>query len=74
MPYFIYKIHPGKKLESVEQYNSFKEAKTVAREMCAGMSDADDYTIKIIFASNSDEAEHELSQEREAPILMEHEK
>lgn len=74
MPYFIYKIHPGKKLELIEDHDSFKEAKTRARAMRAEISADDEYIVKVTFAENTDIAEHELLQEREAPILMEHEK
>jgi len=74
MPYFVYKIHLSKRLEHMTQFESFKEAKTFAREQRALLKPEDDYTVKIIFAKDTAEAEKELTQHREAPILMEHEK
>ncbi len=74
MPYFVYKIHPGKRLEQMTQFESFEEAKTFAREHRASLVPEDDYIVKIIFSKDTEEAEKELTRHREAPILMEHEK
>ena len=79
MPYYIYKITSGptnllKNLEKLEEYDTFKEAKNRARGMRAGMSPGDDYTIKVMFANSELEAEENLMEKREAPILREWEK
>ena len=79
MPYYIYKITAGptalvKTLEKLEQYDSFKEAKTRARSMRAGMSEGDGHQIKVMFADTELEAEEKLMEKREVPILREWEK
>ena len=79
MPYYIYKIIPGptdllKTLEKIEQYDSFKEAKQRARSLRAAMADTDSYTIKVMFAGSELEAEEQLMEKREQPILREWEK
>jgi len=79
MPYYIYKITAGptalvKTLEKLEQYDSFKEAKTRARSMRADMSEGDGQQIKVMFADTELEAEEKLMEKREAPILREWEK
>jgi hypothetical protein len=79
MPYYIYKIIAGptdllKTLEKIEQYDSFKEAKQLARGLRAGMSDNDNYTVKVMFADSELEAEEKLMEKREQPILREWEK
>ncbi len=74
MPYFVFKIFPGKKLEFMEKFDSYKEARGLARETRKTQQGNDDYTVKLVFAANQDQAERELTTEREAPILMEHEK
>lgn len=79
MPYYIYKItsgptHLAKRLEKLEEWKSFKEARTRAREMRAAMDDTDTCTIKVMFAENELEAEENLTEKREAPILREWEK
>jgi hypothetical protein len=79
MPYYIYKIIAGptelvKTLEKIEQYDSFKEARQLARSLRAGMSDNDNYTVKVMFADSELEAEEKLMEKREQPILREWEK
>ncbi len=79
MPYYIYKITAGptsllKTLEKLEEFNSFKQARDRARDMRAGMQQGDDYTIKVMFANSELEAEENLLEKREAPILREWEK
>ena len=79
MPYYIYKITAGptalvKTLEKLEQYDSFKEAKTRARSMRADMSGGEGQQIKVMFADTELEAEEKLMEKREAPILREWEK
>jgi 16S rRNA U516 pseudouridylate synthase RsuA-like enzyme len=79
MPYYIYKITAGptalvKTLEKLEQYDSFKEAKTRARNMRADISEGDSHQIKVMFAETELEAEEKLMEKREAPILREWEK
>lgn len=79
MPYYIYKITAGptalvKTLEKLDQCDSFKEAKARARSMRAALSEGDNDQIKVMFADNELEAEEQLMEKREAPILREWEK
>ncbi len=79
MPYFVYKILPGptnllSTLEKLDQFDSFKEAKTFARKLRAGLSPDDNAQIKVMFAASELEAEEQLMEKREAPILREWEK
>ena len=79
MPYFIYKITSGptnlvKSLEKLEEHGTFKEAKTRARAMRAELGKDAPFEIKVMFANNELEAEENLMEKREAPILREWEK
>ena len=79
MPYYIYKIIAGptellKTLEKIERDDSFKEAREHARRLRAGMTDNDNYSIKVMFADSELEAEEKLMEKREQPILREWEK
>ena len=65
MPYFIFKVFPGKKLQAVTSFEKFKEAKEHARELRKQMTPADDYNVKVIFAKTDLEAEVLLKEERE---------
>ena len=79
MPYYIYKITPGptdllKTMEKLDQYDNYKEARNRARSMRAEMSEGDNYIIKVMFAASELEAEEQLMEKREQPILREWEK
>ncbi len=79
MPYYVYKISPSptklvSALEKLEQYDSFKEARQHARSLRTELSDADNCQIKVMFAESELEAEEQLMEKREAPILREWEK
>ena len=79
MPYYVYKILPGptklvSTLEKLEQYDTFKEAKNTARSLRAEQPKDDNTQIKVMFAETELEAEVQLMEKREAPILREWEK
>ena len=79
MPYYVYKIETAefvmlKQLNLLSEFESFKEAKLFAREARAGQSEDDAAEVKVIFADNQLAAEEMLSEKREKPIVMEHEK
>jgi len=79
MPYYIYKITSGptnllKKMEKLEQHDSYKAARNSARSMRSAQTGGDDYLIKMMFADSELEAEEKLMEKREEPILREWEK
>ncbi len=77
MSYFLYKVstQPGNKtLEYIEEHDAFVDAKTSARARRANIPATGNYIIKMIFASDQDEAEMLLMKKQEAPILKEWEK
>ena len=76
MPYFIYKINKqeGKdKIEKLDSYISFKEARDKVRKIRANLTN-DTVIAKIIFADSQQEAEAKLGEKRTPPILKEWEK
>jgi hypothetical protein len=64
MPYFLYKVFPNKKLELIEDFGKYKEAKDRARQLRAEMGNDDSYIVKMIHAKHTEEAKRLLSQER----------
>jgi hypothetical protein len=77
MPYFVYQITESvmvKNLELLGEFDSFKEAKNVAKDKRVENPDLGPETFKVIFAKNKLEAEEQLQEHREQPILMEWEK
>jgi hypothetical protein len=65
MPYFVYKIYPGKRFVPVQSFDSFKDARELARSMRVSTTPQDSYTAKVIFAKSHEQAERLLSEERE---------
>ncbi len=80
MPYFIYKMTSQegmslvKNLELISEFESFKQAKSFAREKRTALAEGSNEIIKVMFAENQLAAEEQLLEHREKPILMEHEK
>jgi len=71
MPYFVYKIFDKKKLEFVNSFGKYREAKDLSRSMRAELKEEDDHTIKMVFAKHQDEAERLLTQKRKPRPLGE---
>jgi hypothetical protein len=65
MGYFVYKVFPLKRLEFVQQTQQYREARDVARSMRKALQQDNDYSVKVIFAQNPDDAERLLTEERE---------
>jgi hypothetical protein len=71
MPYYVYKIHPPKRLEYVEAFENYRPAKTFVRTMRETLLTGDDCAARIIFAATRNEAERLLKEVREARPLGE---
>ena len=65
MPYFVFKVFPGKRMVPVQPFDNFKEAKELARSVRAAATPEDQFTAKVIFAKTIEEAQRLLAQERE---------
>ena len=79
MPYYVYKISTlegidlVKNLQLLNQFDSFKEAKTTAKKF-RSEQEMENYQIKVMFADSQLSAEEQLLEKREKPILMEFER
>lgn len=71
MPYFLYKILPGKKFELLDTYSKYRDGRDAARLKRSEMTATDDYMVKVMFAKDADEAERLMSEEREPRPLGE---
>ena len=79
MPYFVFQIEKDARnhvqnLTLLNQFENYKDAKTLARTKRAEMQLDEPGKIKIMFADNQEIAEKKLSESRDAPILREWEK
>jgi hypothetical protein len=71
MPYYVFKIHPGKKLELVQAYDIYQEAKNQVRNMRAALTPADTYTPRVMFGKNPGDAEQLILTERPYQVIGE---
>jgi len=71
MPYFVYRIRPGKRFELTGHFAAFRDARDRARAMRQAMTADDDYSVKVMFAKSSEDAERMMSEEREPRPLGE---
>ena len=71
MAYYVYKIHRSKRLEYVDEFEAYRDAKTFTRAMRKDLTPEDDHTIRMIFAPSQEQAERLLKEVREARPLGE---
>jgi hypothetical protein len=77
MPYYVYRIHAGptaivKQLDLLNEFEVYKEAQDFAKHTRAETTD--NSQIKVMFADNQLQAEEQLMEKRDKPILREWEK
>lgn len=65
MPYFIYRISPERKLNLLDSFDRYPDAKQAATALRIAQGPDDTGTVKIIFAKDAEEAEQLLRTERE---------
>lgn len=71
MPYFVYKVFNNRTLEAVDAFDSYRDARQLARSLRAEDGTAEDHTYRLIFARHEAEAERLLTQKREPRPLGE---
>ncbi len=71
MPYFIYEIFPPKRLQLVDSFAAYREARTRARTLRAALGADAVQTVRVIFAQSTEEATRLLTEPREPRPLGE---
>lgn len=71
MAYFVYRIFSNRRLEYVDQFDAYREAKVFTRARRQELKPDDDWTVRMIFAPGRDQAERLLMEVREARPLGE---
>ena len=66
MAYYIYKGHAPQRLEYVNEFDAYREAKVFTRARRQKLTLDDAFTVRMIFAPNKEQAERLLTQAREA--------
>jgi hypothetical protein len=65
MPYFVYKVSEAGRLERVDAFDGYRDAKRLARTMRQQLPEDADYLVRVIFAGNDEEAVRLLKEKRE---------
>lgn len=71
MAYYVYKIFPPKRLEYVDEFESYRDARVLVRSMRKEAAMEDGCIVRMIFAPDRERAESLLKEVREARPLGE---
>ncbi len=71
MSYYVYKISPPRHLQYIDEFDTYREAKTFTRTTRKELAAEDGYTVRMIFAASKAQAERLLKEPREARPLGE---
>lgn len=78
MPYYVFRITQPtailKNLELKDSFEEYREARALARQLRKEAPPGEKATYKLVFAGTQLEAEENLQEKREQPILKEWEK
>ena len=76
MPYFVFKYQDNKfrSVDHIDTFETYKDAKMLARKLRAKHSPDNPNAYKVVFAQDMLEAEMLILEKRDAPILKEWEK
>jgi hypothetical protein len=66
MAYYVYKMFSPKRLEFLDEFEAYREAKTFTRSKRKQLTPEDDFTIRMVFAPSKEHAERLLKEVREA--------
>lgn len=69
--YYVYKIFPSRRLEYVDEFAAYREAKALTRSMREALPPDADCSVRMIFAPSREHAERLLREVREARPLGE---
>jgi hypothetical protein len=71
MPYYIYRIKGPKQLEHLETKDKYREAKLNVSELRSNLVPDDPFSIRMVFARSTEEAEKLLSVPRDPRVIGE---
>ncbi len=71
MPYYVYEILPPRRLELVDGFEAYREARARARALRAALGADAGKSIRVIYAQSTEEATRLLTEVREPRPLGE---
>ena len=71
MSYFVYKVFEPKRLEYVDEFEAYRDARSFTRGLRKELTPKSACTVRMIFAPSREQAERLLMETREARPLGE---
>jgi hypothetical protein len=71
MPYFVYEIFPPRRLQLVDSFEGYREARSRARALRAALVADAEQSVRVIHAQTTEEATRLLMEVREPRPLGE---
>ena len=71
MPYYVYEIFPPRRLELVDGFAAYREARIRARALRAALGTDAEQSVRVIYAQSTEEATRLLTEAREPRPLGE---
>ena len=71
MPYFVYEIFPPRRLQLVDSFEGYREARSRARALRAALAADAEQSVRVIHAQTTEEATRLLMEVREPRPLGE---
>ncbi len=71
MPYYVYEIFPPRRLELVDGFEAYREARIRARALRAALGADAEQSVRVIHAQSTEEATRLLTETREPRPLGE---
>ncbi len=71
MPYYVYEIFPPKRLELVDGFAAYREARIRARALRASLGADAEQSVRVIYAQSTEDATRLLTETREPRPLGE---
>jgi hypothetical protein len=71
MPYYVYEILPPGRLELVDSFAAYRQARTRARALRAALGADAEKSVRVIYAQSTEEAMRLLTEVREPRPLGE---
>jgi len=71
VPYYVYEIFPPKRLELVDGFAAYREARIRARALRASLGADAEQSVRVIYAQSTEDATRLLTETREPRPLGE---
>lgn len=71
MPYFVFKISNEEKPEFLQEFEKYKDARALCRDLRMNKPEDEEFEARLVFAKDRKEGRRLLSDKRKPPTLEE---